>query len=85
MAIRNISFRTQLCVCFVFLITVELMERWINIPDINLYGVLLCGISFIVHPAIPEKFPEKYQGKTGKIIVEISSIIITAIVVLLMM
>ena len=42
------------------------------------YGTLLCGLSVVVHPAIPEKRPEKYQGETGKMMVRIGGILITA-------
>ena len=67
------------------MIALLFLGRWLNSPNIELYGGLLCAISFVVHPAIPEKFPDKYHGKTGKIIVRIGGIIIAlAIVVLLM-
>lgn len=78
---KNISFGTQVCVCAILMIALLFLGRLLNSPNIELYGELLCGISFVVHPAIPEKFPEKYHGKTGESIVRIGGIVIVAIVI----
>lgn len=73
---KNISFTIQIWAALFCSIAARLVGWWLDFPALHTVVWLLIGLSFVVHPAVPEKWDSHYQGARGRKIVRIGGIVL---------
>lgn len=73
---KKITFERQLWAALICSVAVNFVGWWLDLPSLRATVWLLSALSFVVHPAVPEKWDSHYQGARGRKIVRIGGIVL---------
>ena len=81
---KKITFERQLWAALICSVAANFVGRWLDLPSLRAVVWLLCALSFVVHPAVPQKWDSHYQGARGRKIVRLCGIALMLFIGLLL-
>ena len=81
---KKITFERQLWAALICSVAANFVGRWLDLPSLRATVWLLSALSFVVHPAVPEKWDSHYQGERGRRIVRLCAVALTLFIGLLL-
>ena len=73
---KKITFKHLLWAAIFCSVAANFVGRWLDLPSLRAVVWLLCALSFVVHPVVPEEWDSHYQGARGRKIVRIGGIVL---------